>query len=218
MLRRHFAAGVLSLTLSPLPVFAQAQPPYTLVILGDSLTAGLGLPKAQAFPSVLEGLLQQQGYQVRIRNAGVSGDTVAAGLARLDWSVAKDANGVLVALGANDMLQGIDPAATRRDLSAILARLRARKLDVALAGMRAGVNWGDGYARAFDGLFPALARQYEAPLYPFLLEGVALDPALNQADGLHPNAEGAKRVAMRLAPFVAKAFPLPKVSATAARR
>jgi len=216
MLRRHFALGLLgAAAFAPQAVQAQTQP-YTLVILGDSLTAGLGLPRSQSFPSRLEALLRGQGYGVRILNAGVSGDTVAAGLARLDWSVPNTANGVLVALGANDMLQGLDPVAARRDLGAILQRLQARGLDLAIAGMRAGSNWGEAYARAYDALFPELAKRYDAPLYPFLLEGVAFDPALNQADGVHPNAAGAVRIAERLAPFVARAFPLPKVAATTA--
>lgn len=216
MLRRHFAASVLMLTLFPGTVRAQTRP-YTLVILGDSLAAGFGLPRSQAFPTQLEALLRAQGYQVRILNAGVSGDTLAAGLARLDWSVPETADGVLVALGGNDMLQGIEPAAARKSLDSILTRLQARKLDVALAGMRAGSNWGDAYVRAFDGMFPALAKQHGVPFYPFLLEGVAFDPALNQADGIHPNAMGAKRIADRLAAFAAKAFPLPKAQAASAR-
>lgn len=191
---------------------AQAPAPYTLVILGDSITAGFGLSRAQAYPTQLEQQLRGQGYAVRILNAGVSGDTIAAGLARADWSVPKSAQGVLVALGGNDLLQGLDPAASRRALEQLLSRLQARKLDLAIAGMRAGGNWGRAYAQAFDAMFPQLAQRFAAPLYPFLLDGVALQPKLNQGDGIHPNAAGAKLLAERLAPFVVKAFPLPRAA------
>jgi acyl-CoA thioesterase-1 len=184
---------------------------YSLVVLGDSITAGFGLTRADAYPTVLEKLLRAQGYDVRLINAGVSGDTIAAGLARADWSVPKWANGVLVALGGNDLLQGLDPAASRRALEQILVKLQARKLDLGLAGMRAGGNWGAGYAKAFDAMYPELAKRFNAPLYPFLLEGVALEQRLNQADGIHPNTAGARLLAERLAPFVAKAFPLPRL-------
>jgi len=210
MHRRHFVAGALA-TAAAAGV-AQAQTSFALVTLGDSLTAGLGLAKAQAYPSVLEGLLQSRGYAVRVVNAGVSGDTVAAGLARVEWSVPKTANGVLVALGANDMLQGIEPARTRADLDALLGKLKQRNQKIAIAGIQAGLNWGPDYERDFNRIFPELAKKYSAPLYPFLLKDVALVTALNQPDMIHPNAAGARRIAENLAPFVAKAFPLPKAA------
>lgn len=191
---------------------AQAQPqpakPASLVILGDSITAGYGLPRAQAYPAVLEGLLRKQRLDVRLINAGVSGDTLSGGLARLDWSVPKTATGVLIALGGNDMLSATDPAISRAALDKILSKLRDRGQKAAILGMRAGANWGSDFARRFDAIFPDLARQYKLPLYPFLLEGVALDARLNQDDGIHPNAAGAKLIAERLAPFVIKAFGL----------
>jgi acyl-CoA thioesterase-1 len=192
--------------LAPQAAGAQAAP--QIVILGDSLTAGLGLRADQAFPARLDARLKAQGIGVRIQNAGVSGDTTASGLARLDFSVPRTAQGVLVALGANDMLQGLPAAAAQRNLDTILARLKARGQRVALSGMRAPANWGAAYQRSFDAIFPALARKHGVALDPFLLEGVALDPRLNQADGIHPNAAGAERIAARLAPFVVRAFGL----------
>lgn len=190
-----------------LPEAAGAQS-TSIVVLGDSLTAGFGLRSDQAFPARLEARLKAQGYGVRIQNAGVSGDTTAGGLARLDFSVPRTAQGVLVALGGNDMLQGLPAAAAQRNLDQILTRLKARGQRVALSGMRAPANWGAAYQTAFDALYPALARKHGAPLDPFLLEGVALDPRFNQQDGIHPNAVGADRIAARLAPFIVRAFGL----------
>ncbi len=181
-----------------------------LVMLGDSVTAGYGLATRDAIPTRLEARLRAAGYDVRVINAGVSGDTTAGGLARLDWSVPRTADGVIVALGANDMLQGQPIATTRGNLSEILRRLRARGQMTALAGMRANPGLGRAYQTAFDGLFASLAKAHGAPLYPFLLDGVALDPRLNQADGIHPNAAGAEIVAARLAPFAVRAFALKK--------
>lgn len=206
MLTRRLALLSISAALIP-NAWAQAKP-VSLVVLGDSITAGFGLPKAQAFPAVLEANLRKRGIDVRIANAGVSGDTLSGGAARLDWSVPKTADGVLIALGGNDMLSATDPAISRAALEKILAAIRKRGQKAAVLGMRAGANWGGDYARRFDAIFPELARQYGSPLYPFLLEGVALDAKLNQSDGIHPNAEGAKLIASRLAPFVTKAFNL----------
>lgn len=210
MRRRHFVAGALAAAAAA--GVARAQTSFALVTLGDSLTAGLGLAKAQAYPAVLERLLLSRGYAVRVVNAGVSGDTVAAGLARVEWSVPKTANGVLVALGANDMLQGIDPARTRADLDALLGKLKQRNQKIAIAGIQAGLNWGPDYERDFNRIFPDLAKKYSVPLYPFLLKDVALVTALNQPDMIHPNAAGARKIAENLTPFVAKAFPLPKAA------
>jgi acyl-CoA thioesterase-1 len=196
--------------LAPAALLPQAAAAQTtsIVVLGDSLTAGFGLRADQAFPARLEARLKAQGYGVRIQNAGVSGDTTAGGLARLDFSVPRTAQGVLVALGGNDMLQGLPVAAAQRNLDQILTRLKARGQRVALSGMRAPANWGAAYQKSFDAIYPALARKHGAPLDPFLLEGIALDARLNQQDGIHPNAVGADRIAARLAPFIVRAFAL----------
>lgn len=172
--------------------------PVTIVMLGDSLTAGYGLPERDALPNQLQRLLQAAGHDIVIVNAGVSGNTVADGLARLDWAVGDDADAVIVALGANDMLRGRDPALARRDLDTILSRLSARKLPILVCGMLAARNLGPAYAAAFDPIFPELAQKYGALLYPFLLDGVALDRTLNQNDGLHPNRDGAAKIAAAL--------------------
>jgi acyl-CoA thioesterase I len=176
--------------------------PLRIVALGDSLTAGYGLPMEAAFPSVLERALRARGHQVEIINAGVSGDTSSGGLARLDWSVPDGTDGVIVELGANDALRGIDPAVTRAALDEIVTRLKARGIAVMLAGMLAPRNLGEDYGRAFDGIYPALAQKHAATLYPFFLDGVAGVPRLNLQDGLHPTAEGVQLVVQRMLPSV----------------
>jgi acyl-CoA thioesterase-1 len=213
--RRHLLtrglAGVATGLLAALPGAASAQRagrPFTIVVLGDSLTAGYGLSRAQAFPARLQARLLAAGHQVRIVNAGLSGDTTAGGLARFDFAVPRGADAVLIALGGNDMLQGMSPQAAKANIDAMIVAAKAKRVRVALLGMRAPSNWGAAYARAFDGLYPALARKHGVPLDPFMLEGVALDPRLNQSDGIHPNAAGADRMAARLTPFVARAFGL----------
>jgi acyl-CoA thioesterase-1 len=181
-----------------------------LVALGDSLTAGLGLPASQAFPAKLEAALKARGHDVTIVNAGVSGDTASAGLARLDWSVADDANAVIVELGANDALRAVDPATTRAALDKILRRLTERHLPVLLAGMLAPRNFGPGYAEHFDAIYPDLAKKYGVVLYPFFLDGLVTENAeglagrsgLWQADGLHPNANGVDLIVGRMVPVV----------------
>lgn len=173
-----------------------------LLVLGDSLTAGYGLPSAQAFPVKLEAALRAKGVAVTVINAGVSGDTTAGGLARLDWSLADKPTHVIVELGANDMLRGLDPAQARRNLDQIMTRLRAEKLPVLIAGMLASRTLGAAYQAEFDGMYPALAKQHGATLYPFFLDGVATDPALNQNDGLHPNARGVDVIVERILPSV----------------
>jgi acyl-CoA thioesterase-1 len=183
---------------------AAAAAPVQIVALGDSLTAGYGLGPGQAFPEQLEAALQARGLDVTVTNAGVSGDTSSDGLARLDWSVPADAKVVIVELGANDALRGIDPAVTRKALSDILARLTGRSQTVLLAGMLAPRNLGDDYAKRFDAIFPDLARQYGVALYPFYLEGVATDASLNQPDGLHPTAAGVAKIVARMLPVVEK--------------
>ncbi len=173
-----------------------------VVMLGDSLTAGYGLPVADALPTRLEAHLKGQGLAVRIRNAGVSGDTTAGGRARLAWSLAEKPDIVIVALGGNDGLRGIDPAETRANLDAILAELDRRGVKALLAGMVAPPNLGRDYGDAFDQVFPALAEKHGVAFYPFLLAGVAARPKLNQPDGIHPNAEGVAVIVERLAPHL----------------
>jgi acyl-CoA thioesterase I len=195
------AAAVAALAL----VSAVAQPgsaarPVKIVALGDSLTAGLGLPAAAAFPARLERALAQKGIVAEVVNAGVSGDTTADGLSRLDWSVPDGTDAVILELGANDALRGIDPAQTRANLDAILKRLTARKLPVLLAGMRAPPNMGAEYTQAFDAIYPDLAAAYGTILYPFFLDGVAADRVLNQGDGLHPTAAGVDVIVAKILP------------------
>ncbi|MEM7122144.1 MAG: arylesterase [Pseudomonadota bacterium] len=161
-----------------------------ILALGDSLTAGYGLPQGDGFTDQLQAALQEAGYDAVVLNAGVSGDTTAGGLARLDWALADAPDIVIVELGANDALRGIDPASSRANLSAILAELQARDLPTLLAGMLAPRNLGADYVTAFDGMYGELAEEYDVPLYPFFLEGVAAEPELNQPDGIHPNASG----------------------------
>ncbi|MHA1189713.1 MAG: arylesterase, partial [Alphaproteobacteria bacterium] len=170
-----------------------AAEPFSVVALGDSLTAGYGLQPGQSFPEQLQARLQAEGYNVVVTNAGVSGDTSSGGLARLDWSVPADADGVIVALGANDALRGVDPAITRKALTEIVDRLVARGQAVLLAGMLAPRNLGADYTEAFDAIYRDLGKRREVLLFPFFLEGVAGVPVLNQADGIHPTAEGVAR-------------------------
>jgi acyl-CoA thioesterase I len=177
-----------------------AAAPVSIVALGDSLTAGYGLGPGEAFPEQLQAALQARGHDVSVVNAGVSGDTASDGLARLEWSVPAEADIVIVALGANDALRGIDPAVTRQALAEILDKLRARGQAVLLAGMMSPRNLGDEYAAEFDTIFPDLARDYEVQLYPFFLAGVATDAALNQADGMHPTAAGVARMVEGILP------------------
>jgi acyl-CoA thioesterase-1 len=173
-----------------------------ILALGDSLTAGLGLSEADAFPTQLEAALKAQGYDVRVLNAGVSGDTTAGGLDRLDWALADKPDLALVELGANDMLRGVDPTAVRTNLDKILARLGDAKIPTLLAGMLAAPNLGPAYGAAFDAIYPDLAKAHGVPLYPFFLDGVAAQAALNQADGMHPNAAGVKVIVDRITPAV----------------
>lgn len=173
-----------------------------LVALGDSLTAGFGLAPGKALPDRLEAALRAKGFDVKVINAGVSGDTAADGLARYEWAVPPGADALLVELGANDMLRGQKPEATKAALAAILDKARAAHLPTLLAGVRAAPNLGPEYDRAFDAIYPALAKAYGVPLYPFFLDGVAGDPKLNQADGLHPNAEGVEVIVQRILPAV----------------
>jgi acyl-CoA thioesterase-1 len=181
---------------------AAAERPVRIVMLGDSLTAGFGLPAQDALPAKLERALKQKGITVAIENAGVSGDTPAGGLARLDWSVGEGTDAVILELGANDALRGSDPKATRAALEAIIARLKERRIAVLLAGMLAPRNLGPDYARAFDAIYPELAAAHGLILYPFILEGVAGQGALNQGDGIHPTAAGVDVMVQGLLPKV----------------
>lgn len=178
-----------------------------ILAFGDSLTAGFGLRAEDSFPAHLERRLRADGIAAEVVNAGISGDTTAGGRARLDWSLGDMPDLVLVELGANDALRGIDPKVARDNLDHILARLRETGTRVLLLGMKAPANWGRDYQAEFDGIFPALARKYGVPLYPFFLDGVALDRDLNQADGLHPNARGVAAIVERLAPEVERLLP-----------
>jgi acyl-CoA thioesterase-1 len=194
---------VLALVLAQVPAAAKdGEKPVHLVVLGDSLSAGYGLAGSEAFPAVLERRLAEAGQNVKVTNAGVSGDTTAGGLARLDWAVPEGTDAVIVELGANDMLRGQPVAAARANLERIIHRLKARGIAVMLAGMRASRNLGDEYANAFDQIYPALADKYDVMLYPFFLAGVALDPALNQRDGMHPTAKGVEVIVRKITPSV----------------
>jgi acyl-CoA thioesterase-1 len=198
MIRRTLLA--LALLLSPLPAIAQET--VTILAFGDSLTAGLGVDPQSAFPVKLEEALKARGHDVRVINAGVSGDTTAAGRDRLDWVLTEDIDAVIVELGANDALRGMAPAETRTALTAILEGLKQRKLPVLLAGMLAPRNLGPDYAAAYDPIFPELAKSFGAIYYPFFLDGVATRPDLNQADGLHPNPAGVTEIVSRITPSV----------------
>ncbi len=186
-----------------------ADPQVKIVALGDSLTAGFGLRANEAFPVKLQQALIAKGQNVSIANAGVSGDTASGGLSRLDWSVPEGTDGVIVELGANDALRGVDPKITRKALNDVLSRLQQRKIPVLLCGMLAPRNLDDEYRRAFDSIYPDLAAKYGAILYPFFLDGVALEAKLNQHDGLHPTAAGVDVIVKNILPaaqaLVAKA-------------
>jgi acyl-CoA thioesterase-1 len=176
--------------------------PIKMVVLGDSLSAGLGLSASAAFPQRLQKSLKSKGMMVDMINAGVSGDTSSGGRDRLDWSVPEGTEAVIVELGANDALRGTDPAVTRAALSDILTRLKARGVAVLLCGMVAPPNYGSDYSARFNAIYPDLARSFGVPLYPFFLEGVAADASLNQADGMHPTAEGVDVIVKNILPTV----------------
>lgn len=176
--------------------------PIRLMVLGDSLAAGYGLAPEDGLTAQLQDALQGEGLEVVVLNAGVSGDTTAGGLARLDWALADNPTHVIVELGSNDGLRGIDPSTARANLDAILQRLDEDGIPVLLAGMLAPPNFGSEYADEFNAMYPELAEAYEIPLYPFFLDGVATIPSLNQADRIHPNAEGVAEIVGRMLPLV----------------
>jgi acyl-CoA thioesterase-1 len=182
--------------------YAQAEETRRIVAVGDSLTAGYGLPTGEDFVTRLETALQAKGYNVKVENAGVSGDTTAGGLQRLDWAIGNGADFIILELGANDALRGIEPEETRRNLSQIIELIQKKDIPILLTGMKAPPNMGSEYANAFDQIFPDLARKYKTNYYPFFLEGVAADPALNQDDYIHPNAEGVKVIVGNMLPYV----------------
>jgi acyl-CoA thioesterase-1 len=178
------------------------QTPKTLVLFGDSLMAGYGLAHENGFAPKLEAALREAGHDVQVVNSSVSGDTSAAGLARLDWALVEKPDAVLLELGANDALRGMEPSQTRENLAAILEKLRGMDVDVLLAGMMAPPNMGKAYGAEFNSIYPDLASSYQVDLYPFFLEGVAAEPGLNQDDGMHPNADGVDVIVKRILPDV----------------
>ncbi len=182
------------------PAFAA---PVKILMLGTSLTQGFGLPPGTEIPVVLEAALKKKGIDAKIINAGVSGDTSSGGLSRLDWSLADHPDAAIVELGSNDALRGVAPQVTRKNLAAILIRLKKAKIPVLLLGMLAPRNLGPEYGKQFDPIYPDLAKQYGAQLYPFTLDGVAMDPKLNQADGMHPNPAGVKIIVAKILPYAA---------------
>ncbi len=192
------AALILCLTIA-FPVVA-ADRPLKIVALGDSLTAGYGLPAQEAFPAQLERALRAKGHAVEIENAGVSGDTASGGLARLDWSVPGGTDAVIVELGANDMLRGVDPQTTRKALDTLLGQLKQRGIEVLFTGMRAAPNMGAEYGQAFEKLFADLAAKHDVVFYPFFLDGIAAQTKLALRDGMHPNAEGVKGIVTGILP------------------
>lgn len=201
---RQFVIGLtaLVLALSGAPASAQQARPVSIVALGDSLTAGYGLGPAEAFPVRLQAALRARGHAVTVENAGVSGDTSSGGLERLDWAVGDGVDAVIVELGANDALRGIDPAVTRRNIDAIVTRLKARGITVLLSGMVAPPNMGSTFGAAFNPIFPDLAAKHGVLFDPFFLDGVAGEAGLNLADGMHPNARGVDVIVRRILPKV----------------
>ncbi len=200
--RRILLAGALA----AIPLRSPAQTRPVITILGDSITAGYGLPANAALPAQLQAQLRRMGSGALVRGAGVSGDTSAGGLARVDFSVQRDTALCVVALGGNDLLQGVDPKRTQANLEKIIARLKARKIKVVLAGLQPPAVIGRGYAREFQAVFPAVAKAQGVTLYPNLLAGVAQVPRLNQPDGFHPNSQGVVVIAQSLAPVLLKAL------------
>jgi acyl-CoA thioesterase I len=202
-----FVANVFAVMVAPARAETGVKP-IKIVALGDSLTAGLGLPESEGFVARLQGALAAKGLNATIINAGVSGDTASDALARLDWSVPDDTDAVIVEIGANDMLRGIKPAVTRAAIDTILQRLKDRHITVLLCGMRAAPNLGTDYAAAFESIYPDAAAKYDLPLYPFFLNGVAADLGRLQHDGLHPNAAGVDIVVAGILPQVERLIAL----------
>ncbi len=195
--------NVLVGTIGSAAVPAEAAKPLHIVALGDSLTSGYGLRRqSQSFPAQLQKALKARGHNVVVTNAGVAGDTTADGLQRLGWAVPDGTDAVIVELGANDALRGIEPKVTRANLKKIIAALKQRHIPILLAGMRSPANWGDNYSDHFDAIFPELARANGLIFYPFFLDGVVLDAKLNQKDGMHPTGKGVAKIVKRILPSV----------------
>jgi acyl-CoA thioesterase-1 len=200
-------AVALLLAVAPATVPAGAQQrgkgtPVRIVVLGDSLVAGFGIRASEAFPAQLERALKARGHAVEVANAGVSGDTTAGGLERVAWAVPKGTDAVILELGANDALRGLDPAQAEANLDKIVTHVKAAGAEVLLAGMLAPKNWGEKYTQAFDAIYPALAGKHGTLIYPFFLEGVVGDARLNLGDGLHPNPKGVAEIVRRILPAV----------------
>ena len=199
---KRFLGWILLTALIAAP--ACAAEPIKILAFGTSLTQGYGLPPGTEYPVILQAKLRQAGINATVINAGVSGDTSSDGLSRLDWSLADHPDAVILEMGSNDALRGLDPSLTERNLTAILGKLKAAHIPVLLLGMMAPRNYGPEYAKAFDPIYPRLAQKFGVLFYPFVLDGVALDPKLNQADGIHPNPAGVKIVVANMMPYVEK--------------
>lgn len=200
-----FARQLVCITFIVFPLLscrAAESRPRTITVLGDSLTAGYGLENEQAFPAQLQVALRDGGWPVTINNAGVSGDTTAGGLARLDWVLQDEPEVLIIQLGANDALRGLPPATTRQHLEEMITRTKSRGIRVILAGMQAPLNLGQDYRQEFNAIYPNLAKKHDIPLYPFFLAGVVGRPNLNLDDRIHPNAEGVQLIVMQFAPFL----------------
>jgi acyl-CoA thioesterase I len=201
-----FAAGCATQFPVTRTAAAEAAEPIKILAFGDSLTAGLGLSEAEAMPTQLGQALDKMGRPALVINGGVSGDTSAGGAARIDWALADKPQVMILALGANDMLRGLDPAGTRANLEAIIAKAQAANVEIILAGMMAAPNLGADYKQAFDALYPDLAKAHNLLFMPFLLQDVAMQAGLNQTDGMHPNGKGVAVMVQHLLPFVTEAM------------
>ncbi|MCA0035178.1 arylesterase [Mesorhizobium sp. B263B2A] len=211
--KRRIAAGLIVFLAICGAISSARAEPFKIVGFGDSLMAGFRLGPDEGFTDKLQAALRAKGHDVAVANAGVSGDTTSGGLARLDWSVPDGTQLVILELGANDMLRGVAPDITRKNLDEMLAKLKGRKIAVLLAGMRAAPNLGADYQNAFDAIFPGLAKKYDIDLYPFFLDGVAGEPGMQLEDGLHPSVKGIDRMVERILPTIEKAIAAaPKAS------
>jgi len=209
MLRRLLAIFTLALTLFAANYGNAMAAPVRILAFGDSLTAGYGLPEGDGFVPQLQMALQKMGREVSVINGGVSGDTTAGGLSRLDWMLTDKPDVVILELGANDMLRGLPPAEARANLDAIIQRIRQSGAKLLLVGMVAARNMGEEYRQQFDAIYPELAKQHDVPLYPFFLDGVAARPELNQSDGLHPTKEGVSVIVTNILPSVTGLLDMP---------